>query len=74
GPVRTEFGEKSDLEDSLLFKLSLMDAEPVVREGYEGFRKGKVIVLPGIKQKLIPFMLRFTPRFLVRKIAKSLQS
>jgi short-subunit dehydrogenase len=51
-----------------------MDAEPVVRAGYEGFRKGKVIVLPGIKQKLIPFMLRFTPRFLVRKIAKSLQS
>lgn len=74
GPVRTEFGEKSDLEDSLLFKLSLMDAEPVVRAGYEGFRKGKVIVLPGIKQKLVPFMLRFTPRFLVRKIAKSLQS
>jgi uncharacterized protein len=74
GPVRTEFGEKSELDDSLLFKLSLMDSGPVVRAGYEGFRKGEVIVLPGIKQKLIPFMLRFTPRFLVRKIVKSLQS
>ena len=74
GPVRTEFGEKSALDDSLLFKMSLMDVEPVVREGYEGFRQGKVIVLPGIKQKLIPLLLRFTPRFLVRKIVKSLQS
>ena len=74
GPVRTEFGEKSELDDSLLFKMSLMDAEPVVRAGYEGFRKGKVIVLPGIKQKLIPIMLRITPRFLVRKIVMSLQS
>lgn len=74
GPVRTEFGEKSALDDSLLFKMSLMDVGPVVREGYEGFRQGKVIVLPGIKQKLIPLFLRFTPRFLVRKIVKSLQS
>lgn len=74
GPVRTEFGSKSELDDSLLFKLSLMDAEPVVKTGYEGFRKGKVIVLPGFKQNIIPFLLRFTPRFLVRKIVKSLQA
>lgn len=74
GPVRTEFGEKSELDDSLLFKMSLMDVGPVVREGYEGFRHGKVIVLPGIKQKLIPLLLRLLPRFLVRKIVKSLQS
>jgi short-subunit dehydrogenase len=74
GPVRTEFGSKSELDDSLLFKMSLMDVEPVVKAGYEGFRKGDVIVLPGMKQKLIPFLLRFMPRFLVRKIVKSLQS
>lgn len=74
GPVRTEFGSKSDLDDSLLFKLSLMDAEPVVKAGYEGFRKGKVIVLPGFKQKIIPFLLRFAPRFLVRKIVKALNA
>lgn len=74
GPVRTEFGSKSDLEDSLLFKLSLMDVEPVAKAGYEGFRQGKVIVIPGIKQKVTPFLLRLTPRSLVRKIVKSLQS
>lgn len=74
GPVRTEFGRKSELDDSLLFKLSLMDVEPVAKAGYEGFRKGKVIVIPGIKQKITPFMGRFIPRSLVRKIVKSLQS
>ncbi|MFI5323636.1 MAG: SDR family NAD(P)-dependent oxidoreductase [Thermodesulfobacteriota bacterium] len=74
GPVRTEFGSKSELDDSLLFKLSLMDVEPVVKTGYEGFRNGKVIVIPGYKQKIILFLLRFTPRFLVRKIAKALNS
>ncbi len=74
GPVRTEFGSKSELDDSLLFKLSLMDVEPVAKAGYEGFRHGKVIVIPGIKQKVTPFILRLMPRFLVRKIVKSLQS
>ena len=74
GPVRTEFGEKSDLEDSLLFKVSLMDSEPVVRAGYEGFRKGKVIVIPGLKQQIVPLLNRFTPRSMVRKIAKKLNA
>lgn len=74
GPVKTEFGEKSDLEDSLLFKVSLMEMEPVVRAGYEGFRKGQTIVIPGLKQQIVPFLNRFTPRLLVRKIAKKLNS
>ncbi len=74
GPVKTEFGEKSDLEDSLLFKVSLMDMEPVVKAGYQGFRKGQTIVIPGLKQQIVPFLNRFTPRLLVRKIAKKLNS
>ena len=74
GPVKTEFGEKSDLEDSLLFKVSLMEMEPVVKAGYEGFRKGQTIVIPGLKQQIVPFLNRFTPRLLVRKIAKKLNS
>jgi len=74
GPVKTEFGEKSDLEDSLLFKVSLMEMEPVVKAGYSGFRKGQTIVIPGLKQQIVPFLNRFTPRLLVRKIAKKLNS
>ncbi len=74
GPVKTEFGEKSDLEDSLLFKLSLMEMAPVVKAGYEGFRKGQTIIIPGLKQQIVPFLNRFTPRLLVRKIAKKLNS
>ncbi|MEM7008999.1 MAG: SDR family oxidoreductase [Thermodesulfobacteriota bacterium] len=74
GPVKTEFGEKSDLEDSLLFKVSLMDMEPVVKAGYDGFRNGQTIVIPGIKQQIVPFLNRFTPRLIVRKIAKKLNS
>lgn len=74
GPVRTEFGEKSKLDDSLLFKLSLMDSAPAVKAGYEGFRKGQIIVIPGIKQQVVPLLNRITPRFMLRKIAKRLNT
>ncbi len=74
GPVRTEFGEKSELADSLLFKISLMDSAPAVKAGYEGFRKGQTIVIPGIKQQLVPFFNRITPRFMIRKLAKRLNT
>ncbi len=74
GPVKTEFGSKSGLEDSLLFKMSLMDVESVAKAGYKGFRNGKVIVIPGLKQQVTPFLVRLTPRSLVRKIVKSIQS
>ncbi len=74
GPVRTEFGEKSKLDDSLLFKLSLMDSEPAVKIGYEGFRKGQILVIPGLKQQVVPLLNRITPRFMLRKIAKRLNT
>jgi len=74
GPVRTEFGEKSELADSLLFKISLMDSGPAVKVGYQGFRSGKILVIPGLKQQLVPFLNRLTPRFIVRKLAKRLNT
>lgn len=74
GPVRTEFGDLSELSDSLLFKMSLMDSEPAVKAGYEGFRKGQIVIIPGLKQQIVPFMNRFTPRFMIRKIAKKLNT
>jgi len=74
GPVNTEFGEKSDLEDSVLFKLSLMNVEPVAKAGYEGLRKGKTIVIPGARNNITPFLVRFMPRFIVRKVVKAIQS
>ncbi len=41
GPVRTEFGSKSELDDSLLFKLSLMDAEPCRESRLRGVQEGE---------------------------------
>lgn len=73
GATHTGFAAEARMEDSLLFKLGAMDVETVARAGYAGFRRGKVIVIPGLKNKLTPLSVRFAPRALVRKIVKRLQ-
>jgi len=45
----------------------------VARKGYEGFRRGRLLVIPGLRNKFGTFMVRFAPRFLVRKVVKFLQ-
>lgn len=72
GPVATEFGQRSGMEDANLFRMGTMDVETVAIEGYEGFRKGRSLVIPGLLAKSVPFMERIIPRSFARKIASKL--
>lgn len=72
GPVETEFGQRSGMEDANLFRMGTMDVGTVAVEGYEGFRKGRSVVIPGLLAKSVPFMERVIPRSLARKIASKL--
>jgi short-subunit dehydrogenase len=74
GATATGFAAAADMEDSLLFRLGTMDASAVALTGYRGFRRSKVIVVPGLRNKLGALSVRFAPRILVRKLAKRLQS
>ena len=73
GPTATGFGSHSGLEHSLLFKMGMMDAAAVARLGYRGFRRGKVLVIPGWQNKVVPWYSRLVPRIVVRKVVKYLQ-
>jgi len=73
GPTTTEFAAAANMESAPLFRFGAMSAEAVARIGYRGFRKGKIVVVPGFKNKLGTFSVRLSPRFLVRKITKRLQ-
>ena len=54
GATATGFKAAANLENSLLFKLGAMDAKAVAALGYRGFRRGKVIVIPGLKNGSVP--------------------
>jgi uncharacterized protein len=72
GPTNTEFGTVSGVEHALLFKLGLMSARAVARAGHRGFRRGRLLVIPGVLNKLTPWLVRFSPRALARKFTKRL--
>lgn len=72
GPTNTEFGEVSGLDRSFLFKFGTMSAWEVANSGYEGFKNGDTVVIPGFSNKLLPLLVRLSPRFLVRSITAKL--
>jgi len=70
GPTRTSFVDRAGMNDATLFDLgTTMSAENVAQAGYDGFRRGRAVVVPGWPNKIGAFMIRFTPRPVARKIA-----
>ena len=75
GPTATAFAGKADMTQSRLFKLAMpMQAAEVARIGYEGWKRGKVIVVPGLTNRFGVFMVRLAPRAMVRKLARQLNT
>ncbi len=74
GPTETRFAERAGTEGTWLTALGEMDATDVARAGYEGFRAGKTLVVPGLTNKIGALGVRFVPRALVRKVVRSLQA
>lgn len=74
GATRTGFEIRSHGERTKLFERDTMITSPqyVAKIAYEGLRKNKRIIIPGMMNKFQIFMLRFTPRkmatFIMRKL------
>lgn len=68
GAVKTNFQEKSGIRKKEAAKKALMTPEEVARVAYRDFKKGKLIIIPGFKNKVIIIFNKFIPRSLSRKI------
>ena len=68
GPVKTGFQGKAGIKKSESAKKYLMEAEEVARVCYKEFNKGKLIIIPGFKNKLLIIGNKFLPRSISRKI------
>jgi short-subunit dehydrogenase len=75
GPTATGFQRRAGMEASKLFSgmLQVADAAAVARAGYEGFRAGKRIVIPGLINKVGVQSIRLSPRALATKMVKRMQ-
>ena len=65
GPTESEFKVRAGSQRSRLFEAFLMDAPTVARAGYEGMMNGKTVVIPGMRNKLIPVAARVIPRSMI---------
>lgn len=73
GPTDTGFASLAGMESSRLFKItSPMSSAEVARYGYEAMKKGRRVVIPGLRNKLLTQSIRVTPRRIVTTIVRKL--
>jgi uncharacterized protein len=74
GPTASGFQARAAMQASKLVKgKRLMDAALVAQAGYEGFRRGAAVVIPGLQNRLLVQSVRWTPRRLVTRIVHNMQ-
>jgi len=70
GGTNTAFQDYSNRKISIFFPT--MEASRVAKHGYIGLMKGKRVIVPGLRNKIQVFLLRFIPRNLISGIAGSI--
>lgn len=73
GPTITEFGQAAGMDSTIVFRKWSMSAERVARAGYRGYRRGKIMVVPGLLNKISTLTVRVLPRSVVRKVVGRIQ-
>jgi short-subunit dehydrogenase len=73
GPTATSFEQRAGLEGSRLFGGDVMEAADVARYGYDAMLRGARIAIPGWRNRLKAQAVRFFPRAMVARVARSLQ-
>jgi short-subunit dehydrogenase len=76
GPTASEFQARARIENTRLVKgklMGFMSSEAVARIGYQGFMRGKRIVIPGLMNKIGVQGVRVSPRRVVTQVARLLQ-
>jgi uncharacterized protein len=74
GPTESEFAAMADLQDSRLFRTSVMSAADVARIGVDGYEAGKAIVVTGLTNRVSSIASQLVPRWVSRRIAGRLQA
>ena len=73
GPVETEFQARAGIPESYFPRFLARSAEYVARHGYDGFMRGKRLVVPGTENKVLALLPRLLPRALVLRMVRASQ-
>lgn len=76
GPTASEFQKRAKIEETVLVRkkaMGMMSARKVAEVGYRGMMAGKVVVIPGLLNKIGAQSIRIGPRAIVRRASRKLQ-
>jgi short-subunit dehydrogenase len=74
GPTASGFQAAADMELSpLVANRKLPTAAEVARYGVKAMNKGEVVAVPGAMNKMMATSVRFTPRFVIRRVVHKMQ-
>jgi uncharacterized protein len=74
GPVETEFGQLSGMDQLGLFTKSAMSARSVAKAGHRAFRQRRRTVTPGLVNRLGTLAGRWLPRAAVLRVVDRMQN
>jgi short-subunit dehydrogenase len=75
GPVQTEFFARARMTDWPMLERGVLAASVVAERAVAGLFADEAIVIPGgLSQKLLPFLLRLSPRALTRRLVLRMQT
>jgi short-subunit dehydrogenase len=72
GPTVTGFADAAAMSQSNLFQGKTMTSGEVAQAGYEGWKRGDILVVPGRSNRMGMLMVRLAPRAVVRRIVRRL--
>ena len=73
GATKTAFFTRAKMEGTPLLSMQpLADATAVARAGYDGWKRGKRVVIPGVVNAALAFSPKITPRAMLLRISRRL--
>lgn len=70
GATQTEFAKKSEIEDTILFRVFVMNPKKVALVGYKAMMKGRRLVVVGVVNKIQVLMAKILPVKVMAGITK----
>lgn len=72
GTTNTNFAKRANIEDIKLFRGKLLSASDVAEMGYKALMNNKSVVITGMNNKIMAWLVRFIPRNVVTKIGMNM--
>jgi short-subunit dehydrogenase len=71
GETATNFQQRAGIEKTNLTRKGfVLDAATVANCGFKGLMRGKVVIIPGTRNKILIFFIRIMPRSIVRSVVR----